>query len=203
MKATCAILLALLAPPAWAEDSPATKTVARLNAALLDALEHAETLGYQGRFQRLAPVVADVFDVDFMAEKSLGAYWKKLEDADRARWMAAFREYTVANYAGQLNHFSGQSFQLLGEEPGASDTTVVHTKLVDPGGEDVDLNYRLRETDGRWRIVDVYLKGTVSELALRRSDYTSVLAREGFAALLTSLRGKIDDLAAGRAKRPT
>src|SRR5262249_43573525 len=158
MRATCAILLVLLARPAWAEDSPARQTVARLNAALLDALKQAETLGYQGRFQRLAPVVLDVFDVDFMAEKSLGSHWKKLEDAHRARWMEVFRESPVANYAGQLNHSSGQSFQLLGEEPGASDTTLVQTKVVDPGHDDVELNYRLHEADGRWRIVDVYLK---------------------------------------------
>jgi phospholipid transport system substrate-binding protein len=203
MKAARALLVLLLIAHAQADDSPARRTVARLNAALLDVLKHAESLGYQGRFARLAPVVGEVFDVDFMAEKSLGGHWKTLAEGDRARWTALFREYTVANYAGNLDHFSGQRFELLGAEPGASGTTVVQTRIVDPGGENVDLNYRLHQRGDRWRIVDVYLKGTVSELALRRSDYTAVIARDGFEGLVASLRGKIADLGAGRAKRPS
>jgi phospholipid transport system substrate-binding protein len=191
----------LLVTTAAAEDSAARQTVARLNAGLLDVLKQAQALGYEGRFRRLAPVVGDAFDVDFMAEKSLGSHWKALDEADRTRWREVFREYTIANYAGNFDRYSCQRFELLGDEPGANETTVVHTKLVDPGGEDVELNYRLHEADGRWSIVDVYLKGTVSELALRRSDYTAVLAREGFDGLVSSLRDKITDLAAGRAKR--
>jgi phospholipid transport system substrate-binding protein len=186
---------------AAADDPPATQVIARLNAALLDTLKHAEQLGYQGRFDKLAPIVPQAFDVEFMAEKSIGKYWKPLSDADKARWLAIFKEFTVANYAGNLDKFSGQRFEISGQEPEQNDTTVVHTKLFNPVGEDVELNYRLHETPTGPRIVDVYLKGTVSELALRRSDYTSVLERDGFDALLATLRAKIADLAAGRAKR--
>ena len=75
------------------------------------------------------------------------------------------------------------------------------TKVIAPGSNDVDLTYRLQKTGGAWRIIDVYLNGTVSELALRRSDYSSVLQRDGFDALVTTVRGKIADLAAGRGKR--
>jgi phospholipid transport system substrate-binding protein len=191
----------LLAPVVAADDPPTTQVIARLNAALLDTLKNAEQLGYQGRFDKLAPVVPQAFDVEFMAEKSIGKYWKPLSDADKARWLAVFKEFTIANYAGNLDKFTGQRFELHGEEPDQNDTTVVHTKLINPGGEDVELNYRLHQTPAGPRIIDVYLKGTVSELALRRSDYTSALERNGFDALLTTIRAKIDDLAAGRAKR--
>ena len=186
---------------AVAADDAATKVVARLNAVLLDALEHAQQLGYQGRFDKIAPAVAETFDSDFMAEKAIGRYWKPLSDADRARWVALFREFTVANYAGNFDKYSGQKFNIRGADPDQNDTTVVHTTLVNPGADDVDLNYRLHQTPAGLRIIDVYLKGTVSELALRRSDYTSVLERDGFEGLLTTVRSKIADLAAGRAKR--
>ena len=186
---------------AVAGDPPATRVVARLNATLIDALQHAEQLGYQGRFAKIAPAVDGAFDVAFMAEKSIGKYWKPLADADKAKWIAIFKEFTTANYAGNFDHFSGQRFEISGEEPSQNDTQVVHAKLVNPGGEDTELNYRLRDTPAGPRIVDVYLKGTVSELALRRSDYTSVLERDGFDGLVTTVRAKIADLAAGRAKR--
>jgi len=190
-----------LAATAVAADDAATKVVARLNAVLLDVLEHAQQLGYQGRFDKIAPAVAETFDGDFMAEKAIGRYWKPLSDADRARWVALFREFLVANYAGNFDKYSGQKFDIRGADPDQNDTTVVHTTLVNPGADDVELNYRLHQTPAGPRIIDVYLKGTVSELALRRSDYTSVLERDGFEGLLTTVRSKIADLAAGRAKR--
>ena len=189
-----------LAAPLVAEDSAATKVVDRLNGVLLGVLKDGEALGYRGRFDRLAPAMAEAFDLDFMAEKALGRHWKPLAESDRTRWVALFREFTTANYAGNFDRFSGQRFELLGEEPSTGDTTLVRTRVVVPGSEDVDLTYRLRQVDGQERIVDVYLKGTVSELALRRSDYTSVLERSGFEALVTTMRARIVDLAAGRAK---
>jgi phospholipid transport system substrate-binding protein len=198
LGATCALVVATSAA---ADEPAATKVIARLNAALLDALEHAEQLGYRGRFDKLTPAIAAAFDVDFMAEKSIGKYWKPLSDADKARWVKLFAEFSVANYAGNLDHFSGQRFEISSQEPSQNDTVVVHTMLVDPGSENTELNYRLHDTPQGPKIVDIYLKGTVSELALRRSDYTSVLEREGFDALLATVRAKIADLASGRGKR--
>ena len=63
------------------------------------------------------------------------------------------------------------------------------------------MSYRIRTDAGETRIVDVLLKGTVSELALRRSDYTAVLEQHGFEALVTTMQRKLDDLASGKTKR--
>jgi phospholipid transport system substrate-binding protein len=183
-----------------AQDSP-TAVVQRFNDALLAILKDGESLGYQGRFQRLEPVMRQTFDLDLMAEKALGQHWKDVSQADQARWRALFSEFTIANYAANFDRFTGQRFEVLGEEPSVNDTKLVKTKVVAPGSEDVVLTYRLQKTGGGWRIVDVYLKGTVSELALRRADFASLFERDGFDALATVLRGKIADLAAGRAKR--
>jgi len=175
--------------------------VATLNATLLDVLKHADTLGYQGRVERLKPVMQATFDLPFMAEKALGTRWKSLGEADRARWIAAFGDFTVANFAANFDHYTGQTFELLGEEPAANDTRLVRTRVVSPGERNVDFAYRLRDAGDRWAIVDVYLEGTVSELALRRSEYASALEHQGFDALVATVRRKIADLAAGRGKR--
>jgi len=184
-----------------ARTGPATATIAKLNDTLLAVLKGAETLGFKGRLDKLTPAVKETFDCDFMAEKSIGRYWKPLSDADKARWVALFQEYTAATYAGNFDHFGNQRFEISGEEPSQNDTTVVHTTLVDPGSETTALDYRLHQTPKGPKVIDIYLKGTVSQLALQRSDFTSVLERGGLDGLITTIRGKIDDLAAGRAKR--
>src|SRR6185503_11515685 len=195
------VLGLIAAAIALAEERAATKVITRLNAVLLDVLQHAEALGYQGRFEKLMPVVADTFDLGFMAEKSIGKHWKALSDKEKADWLTLFHEFTAATYAGNFDRFSGQRFDISGEEPSQNDTTVVHTTLVDPGGENTDLDYRLHQTAASPKVIDIYLKGTVSQLALQRSDFTSALERGGLDALATTIRAKIADLAAGRAKR--
>jgi len=195
LGALAAVALAGPAPAKKAE--PAEAVVERLNEGLLGVMKQSEALDYGARYDRIEPLVEDTFDVAFMAEKSLGRHWHDLSAEDQTRWKDLFRRFMVANYAGRFEGYSGQSFEKRGIEPGAYDTVMVRTTLVNPKDENVDLNYRLRETEAGWRVVDVYLRGTVSELALRRSDYSAVMKRDGFEALATYLSGKIDALAAG------
>ena len=201
--AAVAALVLTMRPFGASAEETATKTVERLNAAIAEILPQAEKLGYAGRFERLKPIMGEAFDVDFMAEKSLGRHWKDLSDAQKKQWADAFREFTIANYAANLDRNTGQRFEVLGEEPAEHDTVVVRGRVVDPAAAPFDLNYRLHRTPKGPRIIDVQFKGTVSELALRRADFSSVVARDGFDALLTTIRSRIADLAAGRAKRPT
>jgi len=202
----CALPGFAFAVAASAEDSAAPVSASRtaqqapsdginrLHEALYDVMREAETLGYTGRFERLKPVVDEVFDLDFMAEKSVGRHWKTASPEERTRLLEAFHRYTVANYAGRFTGWSGQEFTTHGEEASARGTMLVRTTLHDPSDEDVQLDYRLRKTDNGWRIVDIYFNGTVSELALRRSEYSSLIKREGFEALLTALHERIEEL---------
>jgi phospholipid transport system substrate-binding protein len=173
--------------PTARSEFQATGCIDRLHEALLGVMKNSETLGYQGRYDQLAPALVELFDLAFMAEKSVGRHWKTASPEDRAILVDTFSRYTIANYAGRFSSYSGQHFETLQEEPSARGTLLVRTRLVDPdGGDDVNLDYRLRAIDGSWKIIDVYLNGTVSELALRRSEYSSMIKREGFQALLAS-----------------
>ena len=197
---TIAVLIFM--PLASRADETATKVVERLNAAIREVLPKAQELGYEGRFQRLKPALEQAFDVEFMAEKSLGKHWKELKDEQKKAWVDAFRDFMVATYAANLDKDTGQKFELIGEEKAEHDTTLVKGRVVDPAATPFDLTYRLHPTPKGPRIIDVQFKNSVSELALRRADFTSLVARDGFDALLTTIRSRIADLAAGRGKRP-
>lgn len=188
------------ASAAAVEQTAPVQVIERLHAGMIAVMQSAATTPFEGRAERLEPLLEQAFDLDFMARKSLGRSFDTLPADDQKRWIETFHRFMVANYAGRFTGYSGQKFETLGEEPAAQDTVLVRTRLVDPGAENVDLAYRMREDDGAWRIIDVYLKGTVSELALRRSDFTAILDRQGFPALLASVDAKIADLRAGKIK---
>ncbi len=180
--------------PAPNERSP-RDVVAALNDALLGVLRQSNDLDYAGRFTLLAPILENMFDLEYMARQAVGRSFLDLDEPQRQAWYTLFKDYMTANYAARFDHFSDQQFEILGEEPGAKDTVLVRTRVIDPAAENVDLSYRMHRTDGAWKVADVYLKGTVSELALRRSEYASVLKRDGFEALIANVKAKIADFA--------
>jgi phospholipid transport system substrate-binding protein len=204
--ATLALFAAALANPTSGEPAatgataPATAPSARIDALherLLDVMKNAVELGYEGRESALRTIIPSYFDVDFMARKSLGRHWNGADAEGRRRYLETFTRFMIANYAGRFDGYSGQSFETLGQEAAPLDTVIVRSRLLDPEGENVDLNYRMRQVDGAWRIIDVFLDGTVSELALRRSEFVSIVKRENLDALLVALDQKIAKLAAG------
>ena len=184
------------ADPAIAEDPSPVPTIETFHLGLLQIMKDAKELGFQGRIDRLAPLMDSVFDLDFMASKTVGGHWRKLSDADKQRWRDVFAHMTVANYAGRFTGYTGEEFLTLGVEESQRGQQLVLTKIAIPAEEDVQLNYRLRKTEAGWRVIDVYLDGTVSELALRRSEYSTALKREGFEELVASIETKIEDMKA-------
>ena len=175
----------------------ASRRIDELHAQLLDVMKNAVSLGYTGREQRLRTVIPEYYDVGFMASKSLGPHWNTLGADDRSRYVETFGRFMVANYAGRFDGWSGQSFETLGQDSAPRDTTVVKSRLIDPQGENVALNYRMHQIDGKWKVIDVFLNGTVSELALRRSEFVSIVQRDGIDGLVNTLDAKIAKLAAG------
>ncbi len=167
-----------------------------LHESLSDVMQNAKTLGYKGRYAKLEPVLDATFDLDFMGTKSLGRHWKGLSSDQHRQWLEAFRRFTIANYAARFDDYSGQRFKIVGQEDAGHETIVVRTEIFAPERDDdmTRLNYRLRETPGGWRVIDVYLNGSVSELALRRAEFSTAFERQGFEKVLASIESKIANL---------
>ena len=162
-------------------------------------MKNGPTLGQSGRYARLAPVVDRVFDVSFMTRLAVGTTWATLPSAQQQRLIEAFRHYIVATYADRFDSYSGEQLQVIGEQPYNADL-IVQTKIVKPNGETTTLNYLMRQNQSSWQIFDVYLDGSISQLAVQRSEFNSILRREGVDGLVVALNRKVDLLSRGVAK---
>lgn len=179
------------APAAAPPEAAATAGIEKLHETLLGVMKEASALGFTGRLERIRPVLLDLYDFPFMAEKSVGLGWRDLDDAERTRLVDAFSRLAIATYAARFDRWDGARFETLGVQPASAGTVLVKTRIVRGNGEAVALDYRMRADAGQWRIIDVFMNGTVSELALRRSEYSGVLKRSGFDALLQAIEQKI------------
>jgi phospholipid transport system substrate-binding protein len=170
------------AQPAAAKPSldGAKAPVEAFYAALDASMKAGDSLAFEARRAQLQPVVAKTFDLSLMAAKVLGRHWRALPEADQKRWVAAFAGLTVKTYAEQFDENSGLVFEIGAVQAAPGGTALVRTKLKRASDDPVAIDYRMRPSASGWRVMDIFLNGTVSELALRRSEYSSVLERDGF-----------------------
>ncbi len=180
------LLLALfsLAPWVWAAE-PAAQIDA-LHEVLIKAMKHGGTASE--RVGIVEKVVVDNFDFESIAKVSVGREWQKIGADGQKKIVDLLRQLSLATYADRFDSFENQKFVSEGEVKGKSGT-VVKSHILRSNGEKVSLHYYFRNG----RIFNVVADG-VSDLALRRADYGSILRREGFPALLAHIERNIEEL---------
>ena len=173
--------------PSAEEAQAARMPVVQLEETLLSVMKRADELGFAGRLSEITPVVEATFDLPFMAKTSIGRIWKSLTPEVQTRWVQSFTRYTTSKLADQFDGFSGQEFTLKGERPASRGTLIVMTRVERPGKDPVRLDFRVRKAAESWLIIDIYGKGKVSEVALRRSEYAAILEDDGIEGLIASV----------------
>ena len=158
---------------------------------LLTTMRDGRSLGQSGRYARLAPVVNRTFDLAFMARLAVGPSWATLAPSEQQRLTDAFGNYVSATYADRFNIYSGEQLKVTGERPYGF-AIMVETKIVKSNGEATTLTNLMRHNLGAWQISDVYLDGTISQLAVQRSEFNAILRREGVDGLVMALNRKVD-----------
>jgi len=187
--------LVVFSPPATAMGAGGTDTVRSLYDTLLATMRNGPALGARGRVAQIAPVVRRVFDIPFMTRLAVGPEWASLNEGQRQQVSQAFERYIVAIYAERFDSYSGERLQVTGEQPSAGGTMIT-SQITKSNGEPVNINYLMRQNGGVWQIADVYLDGTISELATRRSEFASILRAQGIAGLIETLNAKANTLSA-------
>jgi len=186
--------------PLTATGASAQSAADRIGAfygALIQTMQEAQSLGINGRYDRLAPVLSDIYDIPSMSRAAVGRSWGALNPAQQAGIIDAFTRMMIANYAKQFDGFSGERFEILQTIDRAPADKLVKTHIIQSNGKSVALDYLMRNNGAGWKIVDVYLDGTISELASRRAEFSAILKSGGPDTLINSLRRQGDKLLAG------
>lgn len=181
-------------PPAAAKIGP-SEVIGSFYRTLTVVMKEGETLGFQGRAQKLDAAVSKAFSAGDMTRVSYGPSWIKASPEQKDKLTRAFHDFTVANYASQFKKFDGEEFSVTGEKAGPNENQRIVETTLKSGPEVHQLNYLMVKNDKGWQIADVFVDGAISEMATRRSEFGSVVRASGADGLLNVLQQKSKQLA--------
>jgi phospholipid transport system substrate-binding protein len=179
------------------ESAAAQQTIQRLNAALTDVLTNGDALKFEGRFQKLQPVLASVFDIPEMARVATGPKWNDLSDSDKQAMTDLFSRYLTTMYAARFRGHGGETFVMGDVKPRDNGKMLVITKLNRKSGEPVELSYMMKGQADQWKVVDVYYNGSISQLAQLRSEFSGAIRDGGVQKLEAVLTDKVQQMQGG------
>jgi phospholipid transport system substrate-binding protein len=173
--------------------------IAALNTSLA-ATEKNAAQPFAQRYAALAPAIDHAFDLPQILHTIVGLRWSAIPADNQTKLLAAFRAFTVASYAGNFDSDSGDAFKILPETRSVGADQVVETEIVPKAGDSVRIDYVMRQNNGAWQAVDVLQQGTISQVAVQRSDFRSLLADGTGAALIASLTQRVAKLSGDTVK---
>lgn len=185
--------LAALPRPALAQASAdLTAPIRKFYTALLGIMQAGRATPFTARFNALAPVLEQAFNLPAILQAAVGLGWSGFPPAQQSQLQLAFQRYTVASWVSNFDTYSGQKLEIAGSRSLGS-AQVVHTEIAKTSGAQSVIDYVMRQAGGTWRVSDVLLDGSISQVALLRSDFRQILAR-GPLALAADLERKTTQL---------
>jgi phospholipid transport system substrate-binding protein len=188
-----AVLLPLVAMAAPPEAAP----VEALNAALIASMKAGSAgQSFQARAVALAPVVESSYNLAVVEKNSVGFLWSTIPPAQQQQVAAAFEKFTVASYVSEFSKYSGEKIVLLPAEKTLGADRIVETEIVPADGSTpTRLDYVVSQGPNGWQITDVLLNGTISQVAIHSSDFSSLVISGDATQLIAALGKKTATLA--------
>ncbi|MEM7026990.1 MAG: ABC transporter substrate-binding protein [Pseudomonadota bacterium] len=165
------------------------KPIDDLHQTLLEAMQLEGADQYESRIDLLTPVISNHFYFQYISRIVTGREWKKLDAATQQNFVSLFQQLTIATYANRFDKFNNERFTTNSVEELKNNRFLVRTglKTVD---ETVSLDYILQQENNNWKIINVIANG-VSDLSLKRVEYSQIIKASGFAQLMEEMQTQI------------
>mgnify|MGYP001820032774 CR=1 FL=1 len=175
-----------------AAGEAAESVVEQLLGTFVDAAQLSDVAA---RVEFLNEPILSSHDLDYIGQLSVRRQWREWTEEQRQQFLAAFRELSVMNYAARFAGVGENSFEVLGTQPAGGSRVQVNASVARSDGSRVPLDFIMQNADDHgWHIANVVADG-VSDLALKRAEYSSILRDSGFEGLIDELEAQTAELA--------
>ena len=183
-----ALLTVGFIPPVAAEQSP--RDVVQSTSDQVLAVLAEKDLSKQERRDKVRAIVLRSVDFETLSRLVLARNWTKFSPAQQQEFMQEFQDHLAATYGRRLDDYRNEKVAIVGDRQEANGDWTVRTKILRGGGSnDINVDYRLRQSNGEWKVID-FIVEEVSMVANFRSQFQDIVASGGPEKLLKLLKEK-------------
>jgi len=188
LAVACALLLCAAATDAAAQQSP--RDVVQATSDQVLAVLAQKDLSREDRRERVKSIVLANTDFDTLCRLVLARNWDRFTPEQQAEFKREFESHLAATYGRRLDQYRDEKLAIVGDRKEANGDWTVQSRIVRGGGsDDFVVDYRLRQTNGAWKVIDV-IPEQVSMVANFRSQFQEIISSGGPEKLLRVLREK-------------
>ena len=147
----------------------------------------------QEREDKFRTLLRDDFAMEKIGRFVVGGYWRQMTPEQKKKYQKLFSEWVLRTYSVRLGGYSGEHFQVVRTSNVGARDVIVHTRIEKSAGDGFNANWRVRKVDGHYKIIDIYVEG-VSMAVTQRSEFESVLRRNGIDGLISTLQSRLNNL---------
>jgi len=140
------------------------------------------------RIERLKEVINPIFDYEEMARRTLGQHWRRRTPAEQEEFAKLFRGFLERIYSDKVDLYEGERI-VFGHETIDQDYAQVESTVINAKGEQSSVVYRLKRTDGKWKVYDAIVEN-ISIVNNYRSQFDRVISKSSYEELKKMLREK-------------
>ena len=182
------LTLVALAVPAGAVENGPTTVVEQTTSGVVGVLAQQD-LPIDEKRRRIEQIVYESIDFDTLSKLVLARNWSRLTPEQQVQFTEEFKKHLSLTYARNIEGYKNEKVQVVGDREEARGDWTVKTRIVRQSAEPIEVDYRMRQTAGTWKIIDVIIEG-VSLVSNFRSQFQGIVANEGPARLLDLLKEK-------------
>ena len=180
-----------------AASSAPTEFIRRTTDSILQVFEGSQLQGSAHRAERLARlqhIANTAFDWEQIAQRALATHWRDRTLQERQEFTELLRETVQGRYLERLEAAAQQRLQekpaiLYHGEQVDGQRAMVRTAVVTKHHWEVPIEYRLRHSEGQWRIYDVVITG-VSLVNNFRAQFHRIITQSSYQALIGQLKAR-------------
>jgi phospholipid transport system substrate-binding protein len=171
-----------------AADSP-KEVVRKLSDSVIAVLQE-KNLSADAKREKIRSIVIGYVDFQTMSRLILARNWNGLDDTKKNEFVEEFKQNLSVTYGKNVETYNNEKVQIIGDRDEGRGDWTVQTKILRPqGGADILVDYRLRQENGEWKVIDLVIE-RVSLVSNYRSQFQELMAKGGIDHLLQLLREK-------------
>jgi phospholipid transport system substrate-binding protein len=138
-------------------------------------------------------IVESSYNVEKMISAIIGGRWKNISDQNKDRLQKSFRKYIAKNYISQFRKIKNPEFRNIEEKKIGEKYWLINSKLI-LTNEEIKIDYLLTFENDQWKIFDILLAGSISEIATKKSEFQKHLADGNYEVLIKKLENTKNEI---------